>query len=171
MTKDLKPRTVARRILATRLRKLLSYDPTTGEFTRIKSSGGRFAGSKAGCKNTAGYIVIRVDDRLYLAHRLAWLYVTGDWPQHDIDHINGERTDNRFSNLRECNMSLNLQNRRRANTNNKLGLLGVIALRNGYTASINVLGKQVWLGMHKTPEAAHAAYIKAKRKLHPYGEL
>src|SRR3990167_3120706 len=103
-----------------RLKELLSYNPNTGEFTRLVATGihgCNKAGVVVGCLSdhpTQGYILIRVnnDGILYRAHRLAWLYVYGFWPPADIDHINGNRSDNRIVNLRSVTRSQNLQNMR-----------------------------------------------------------
>lgn len=90
-------------LTAERLRELLSYDPETGWFTwRVtRSSNGRAdAGSRAGALRSDGYRHVTVDQHKYKEHRLAWLYMTGKWPEADLDHKNNTRDDNRFSNLR-----------------------------------------------------------------------
>lgn len=84
------------------LREELSYNPETGEFKRLKARGGRPVGSSSGYINkTTGYVLIEVCGKTYLAHRLAWLHVHGNWPKYTIDHINRCRPDNRLSNLRD----------------------------------------------------------------------
>lgn len=114
-------------LTAERLRKLLHYDPETGEFTRLHDRGKRFkAGSVSGClDHSTGYWRVRIDDCLYHGHRLAFLYMTGEWPKHEVDHMNGRRSDNRWSNLRDVASSVNQQNQRRARADNKCGDLGV----------------------------------------------
>ena len=108
-----------------------------------------------------------IDEREYSAHRLAWLYVHGAWPTGQIDHINGDRGDNRISNLRDVTPALNTQNQRRAARSNKSsGLLGVTANRGRWLAQISIGGKSRNLGRYATPEEAHAVYVAAKRVLH-----
>ena len=96
------------------------------------------------------------------------LWITGAWPEHDVDHINGVRNDNRWSNLREVTRTVNIQNQRIAQTRNVAGLLGVSfeKARNKYKAGIVAGGKYHNLGRFNTAEEAHAAYLKAKRELH-----
>ena len=97
------------------LRAVLDYDPKTGLFHWRIDRGGRKAriGALAGSFDATGYIQIMIDGKNYKAHRLAWLYVTGNWPIGDIDHLNGERANNRWSNLREATKSINQQNPQR----------------------------------------------------------
>jgi hypothetical protein len=152
-----------------RLKELLHYDPKTGLFTWINSRGkrGRMRGF-AGCvRRSNGYVQIEINEVIYLAHRLAFLYMTGKMPKHDTDHKDGNRANNIWSNLRSVTRMVNLQNTRKAATNNALGILGVCAERNGFKAQIKVNKENVYLGLFPTPELAHAAYIKAKRKYHP----
>jgi hypothetical protein len=132
----------------------------------------------AGRRDRNGYITIRVDQVGYRAHRLAVLYMTGQWPEHDVDHHNGQRDDNRWENLRAVTTAQNRQNLRAARSDSTTGLLGVCldrtALRNGhkpYLATIGMDGRQIKLGRHATAEEAHAAYVKAKRALHSHGTL
>lgn len=152
-----------------RLRELLHYDPETGVFTwRV---GGRRArlGEAAGCVETCGYLRITIDGRQYYAHRLAWLYVTGAWPADQLDHRDGDRTNNRFDNLREATHAENGQNRT-TQKNNTSGFAGVhwhLGDRRWH-ARIRVGGRRVHLGSFDTPEEAHAAYIEAKARLHDF---
>lgn len=150
-----------------RLRELLRYEPSTGDFVRLVStSSNARAGMVAGSAKKDGYIKIRVDGRIYAAHRLAWLYMTGEWPEHHIDHVNGDSYDNRWANLRNVDRHTNLQNQWRAHKNNKTGLLGVSVHRAGYQADIWVDGRKKYLGVYESPEDAHAAYLEAKRATH-----
>lgn len=152
-----------------RLAALLKYDPETGAFTRLVSSGRGGAGGIAGSPDRNGHIQITVDRRRYAAHRLAWFYVTGEWPEGVIDHRNGARSDNRFNNLRDISQEANTQNLVRATRRNQCGLLGVRRNRsrlNPWSAVIVARGQFKHIGVFPTPEAAHAAYVTAKRQLH-----
>ena len=155
------------RVQVGRVRDVLSYDAETGVFRwkvavarRIK--GGDIAGSE--CHQ--GYWVIRLDKRIYKAHRLAWLYVHGEWPAGDIDHINGVRLDNRIANLRDVSRSVNIQNLRRARSDNKCGLLGVSPHGRRWRAVITLEGQRQHIGHFDTPEIAHQAYLEAKLEIH-----
>lgn len=158
-------------LTAERLREVLDYDPDTGVFTRKVRTGNVKIGDVAGSFNGKGYIRIGIDGRLHRAHRLAWLYVTGEWPKDQIDHINGDRGDNRLANLREVNNAENQHNLRKARADNTTGFLGVSPRYGKFRAYIMVDGKNKHLGCFPTPEAAHAAYLEAKRGLHPFGTL
>ena len=162
-------------ISAERLRELLSYDPDTGEFTWAIARPKCIPGTQAGnSSHPRGYIQIRVDRRRYYAHRLAWLYMTGAWPAGEIDHINGIRSDNSFSNLRSVTRAENSQNLLRANTGSKVGLLGVSVRHQNpelFVAQIRIDGKPTCLGFFHSKEEAHEAYLSAKRKHHPFSTL
>lgn len=119
-----------------------------------------------GNKQANGYVYIKIDGKSYMAHRLAWLDVNGEWPEVFVDHINGDRSDNRLINLRAATRELNAQNQRVAQKHNKLGILGVSPYGEKYYACIRVNGKTKYLGLHETPEVAHQAYLEAKRKYH-----
>ena len=152
---------------STRLRELLDYDQNTGEFT-WKISRGRTAkaGGIAGAKHGENYILIMISGRTYKAHRLAWMYVHGDWPKGFIDHINGVRHDNRIGNLRDVTRSENMQNQRKPQRNNPH--LGVTwcKRRQLWLAQIKVGGRNKFLGYHQKSEEASAAYLAAKKELH-----
>lgn len=151
---------------AQRLREVLAYDPETGLFTWRVSRGSVAAGKVAGSPTSDGYIGIKVDRTLHLAHRLAWLWVHGEWPSKQIDHRNGIRDDNRIANLREASPAVNSQNRRTAQKGSRTNLLGASSHRRGFQAQIVFKGKKRYLGIYDTAEEAHAAYIAAKRNLH-----
>jgi hypothetical protein len=161
-------------LTAQRLREVLNYNHETGDFTYRSD---RRNGSKAG--DVAGWIEkpngnhkcrrsIEIDQHNYRAHRLAWLYVYGAWPNGVIDHINGDALDNRITNLRDVSQRANVQNQRAASRHTKSGLLGVHwdKGRRLWLANIRVDGRTRFLGRYGTPEEAHAAYLAAKRKLH-----
>lgn len=151
-----------------RVRELLDYDRDSGLFVwKAPNSNRTSAGNVAGTIRH-GYVLIGVDGRQRLAHRLAWLLVTGEWPTADIDHINGNRSDNRIANLRQVTRSVNMENQRRPRGNNSSGFLGVgwDKEKRRWRAQIKVNGVNLILGRFRTPEEAHGAYIAAKRKLH-----
>lgn len=112
-----------------------------------------------------------IDGTNFAAHRLAWLYTHGVWPEHWIDHRNRVRHDNRISNLRDVDMAHNRHNvGTKPNRNNKTGLLGVVRSANGkrFSSRISYPGKKnLYLGTFDTPEAAHAAFMAAKMKYQP----
>lgn len=147
----------------------LDYDPATGVFTWRHKKRGIRAGSVAGSVNEKGYVLITFSGRRYRAHRLAWLHHFGKWPEFDIDHINGNKSDNRIGNLRDIPHRTNLQNQVRACLGSKTGLLGSSpdkARPGKFVAQINKNGKVIKLGRFDTPEQAHSAYLSAKRKMH-----
>ena len=155
-----------------RLKELLHYDPETGVFTwRVRRNQNVPAGHRAGHVNKRGYRMINISHDLYAAHRLAVFYMTGQWPEDDIDHRAGARDDNRWNELRELTRTENMQNLQGAHRDSKTGLLGVAPTRGRFGAYIRANGKNRYLGSFDTPELAHAAYIKAKRELHPAGTL
>jgi hypothetical protein len=145
---------------------MLHYDPESGIFTwRQRLSQRAKIGMQAGCVSTvSGYVLLGIQRKLFHAHRLAWFYVHGAWPKHQIDHINGNRSDNRLVNLRDVPNQVNSQNTRpKANR-----LVGAsLHKKSGrWMARIVVKGKCVSLGYHASAQEAHAAYIAAKRRLH-----
>lgn len=151
-----------------RLLEVLDYDPETGIFTWLRSLGGVREGSQAGMIER-GYRRIRIDGRFYFAHRLAWLYMVGRWPENMIDHQSGARDDNRWVNLQECDWSQNAQNTQAA-SRSRSGLKGVFwhGQRQKWQAEIMVHGKKHRLGLYVSKEDAHAAYLTAKARLHTF---
>jgi len=157
-------------LTAEQLQSAYSYDPSTGVFTR-RDKAGRVG--KDGLPGTVfdGYRRLSVNGRYYKAHRLAWLYVHGCWPTRPLDHINGNKDDNRIANLREVSVLINNENLRNAKQSSAVGLLGVSRTSSGkYSATIrtHLAGHQVqlYLGAYDSPEVAHSVYLDAKRKLH-----
>lgn len=149
-----------------KLKQLLRYDPMTGKFTRLVSYGhGVSVGDIAGSTNNQGYESIRVLGKAYAAHRLAWLYMEGVWPN-IIDHINGVRNCNKWANLREATNSINNQNRHKANRTSAVGLLGVTSCGKRFRANIHCDGKKLHIGVFVTAEDAYAAYVRKKREIH-----
>ena len=154
------------RTQAATARKLLSYDPVTGDlwwkfmpFRRTRE------GTIAGCVRSDKYRIIGIHGTNFLAHRLAWLITYGDWPKGQIDHVNMNRDDNRLSNLRDVSVSSNQANCR-ARRDSPFGMKGVGRHKDGkrFRARIHVEGKEIYLGVYSTPEQAHAAYCAASVK-------
>lgn len=156
-------------LTAQRLRELVHYDPETGVFTGLKKKTGR--PSKAGIFGTidpGGYHRVCIDCKKYWAHRVAFLYMTGEWPANDVDHIDGNPANNRWENLRDVPTATNVQNVKRASKKSSTGVLGIEATRSGtFQARIGAGNNRISLGTYKTKEEAHAAYLVAKRRLHP----
>ena len=146
-------------ITQARLKKLIKYDPETGVFRwKVATTNSVKAGDVAGCKNPYGYIQIRIDGKIYRAHRLAWLFVHGYFPEHQIDHANGVRDDNRLCNLREVTQACNMQNCKKQ-INNSTGMPGVYwnKAAGKYLAQIWIHGKHKYLGYYDDLENAALA--------------
>jgi hypothetical protein len=126
----------------------------------------RLAGKIAGTIVTRGYIMIKIDGVKRQAHRLAWLYIHGQWPSHHIDHIDGCPANNTIANLRDVIEAVNHENQRRAKRGSAVGLLGVSRHRSRFRAIIEVRGVRHDLGSFDSSEEAHAAYIREKRLRH-----
>lgn len=154
------------------LRERMIYEPDTGLF-RWRASPSVWLkikpGDVAGTRTNQGYWQISIGNRRYRACRLAWLYVTGEWPSLQVDHIDGDRLNNRWANLRLATVAQNQMNtamRRR----NKVGLKGVVQNKAGrFEAYIKAGGKSRNLGTFATPQLAHAAYAAAAVNL--FGEF
>jgi len=150
------------------LREMFSYCEKTGLFTwKIKPSKAVKIGDIAGCvEKRIGYNTIGIKGKVYKSHRLIWLYIYGEWPYGQIDHINGNKSDNRICNLRDVSQNGNAQNIKKPNARNKSGYLGVIRFQNKWRASITINSKTKWIGDYECPEEAHQAYLAEKRKIH-----
>lgn len=147
-------------LTAERLRTVLSYDHETGIFLwKVALSRCIKVGAVAGARHVEGYLVIWVDGRSYKAHRLAWLYVHGEWPPR-LDHEDGVKNNNRLANLRVATYSQNSANTGRYR-NNTSGFKGVHFLEGKWAAQIRKEGKKHYLGRYETPQAAHDVYCKA----------
>lgn len=168
------------------IRKMFAYDAETGVLTwrprdlnmfagkecdAARAYGvwnARFAGKAAGNLNKyRGYIYININKGLYRAHRIIWCLVHGEWPPNEIDHINGNRADNRLENLRLATRSENMRNRVKS-PKNSTGFKGVRfhKLSRKYAARITVHRKEIHLGLFEAPEDAFAAYCAAAKKYH-----
>ena len=153
------------------LKQSLEYNPETGKFhwkavrsRRIKI--GDIAGT---VDSSTGYHRIAFEGKKYKSHRLAWLFTYGKWPEGVIDHVDGNKLNNRIENLRDVDQSVNMQNQRKVQVSNKTSChLGVsfYEARGKFIAQIQLGGKQKHLGYFLTQEEASAAYLAAKRELH-----
>ena len=153
------------------LRQRLGYSQETGRFVWLKSTGAAKAGDEAGGVSSTGYVRIAIFGKRYQAHQLAWLHHYGEWPG-ELDHINGNKADNRIANLRKALRDESLQNQRKAHGNNKAGILGVSLTKRGrFVVMIQSSGERKYLGSYATAEEAEAAYLKAKREEHPFSTL
>lgn len=149
------------------LKRLLSYDPLTGEFTWLVQQGSKKPGESAGHATYRDYLSIQVKGCLFSAHRLAWLYMYGAFPDGLIDHIDHNRANNRIANLRCVAPAVNAQNQIKRKRRDPSIPLGVDPLPSGrYSASIRREYKRIRLGTFATKEEAAAAYLAAKREIH-----
>jgi hypothetical protein len=152
-------------------RELFDYDPESGELTwKIRAARCVTVGARAGSLKRDGYVQVTFRKKCFQAHRVAWAVVHGVWPGNDIDHINGERSDNRLANLRVVTPEENMQNQRRAHRSNKSsGLLGVhfYARTGRWKATIWSRGQNQFLGYFSSAAEAQSAYLSAKERLHP----
>ncbi|MHC2089155.1 HNH endonuclease signature motif containing protein [Methylobacterium sp. CM6244] len=148
------------------LAQVLRADLDTGQFHWLV---GQRAGHVAGFANDRGYVLVRLWKRNYRAHRLMWLFAHEQWPAQGIDHINGDRGDNRIANLRECDQSQNMENVHKRKRS-ACGFAGTVydPVRKRFKATITVRGKRHRLGYFKTGEAAAEAYERAKADLHQF---
>lgn len=151
-----------------RLKELVSYDPDTGVFTRRESSTNRVVpGSQVGWLDVStGYVRIMLDKKTYRAHRLAWYYMTGEY-ETLIDHVNRNRADNRFCNLRPCSKSENGMNRR-FQKNSTSGNVGVSFDKESgkWMAYIYKDNRQIKLGRFTEKEGAIQARLEAEMSHH-----
>lgn len=156
------------------LKKRLSYDPKTGIFRwRDCKNQPQRNGSVAGAYNTCGHIQIRIEGRKYLAHRLAWFYVYGEWPDGQIDHRNGVPGDNRICNLRVAKNQIEQQQNQKAAKNNTSGYIGVYWHNNAskWAAHIGYKRSLKHLGLFDDIHEAAQAYLDAKAKLHTFNPV
>jgi hypothetical protein len=150
------------------LKELFQYDQETGWLIRKIGMGSRArAGERAGYSRCKGYRKIQIQGRQLFEHRVIWAIMHGSWPINQIDHVNGDKGDNRLENLREATQEQNLANRR-VRKDSLTGMKGIRwnVKRQKWEAIIQSCGKQIYLGRFETPEEAHAAYCDAAEKHH-----
>jgi hypothetical protein len=159
-------------LTAEMVRRAFDYDPVTGlllwrhrddVLPRVNK---RFAGKPAGCRDGQyGYLSVRLHDRLYQAHRLIWLHVTGEWPVAILDHADGNPSNNAWNNLRPATRAENNRNRRTYRRNGYLK--GTLPAAKGKWRAVIMLGRENHcLGTFDSQEEAHAAYVEAAKRLH-----
>lgn len=149
------------------LKSLLHYEPVTGEFTWKVSRGKGKAGSFAGTPHSRGYVHIKISGKLYLAHRLAFLFMTGELPPAEVDHVNGVKTENRWLNLRQATRTENQCNHR-LRSNNSSGVKGVSwdKRRGKWQARVCIHGRDKHIGYFHDIEEADVAVQAARIALH-----
>lgn len=148
------------------LKSILDYNPETGVFTWLVNRGSIRIGHLAGCFDSKGYLIIKIDQRNYKGHRLVWLYMNGKWPENDIDHIDRNSGNNKWSNLREATRSQN-----NVNSGKVIGELPKWvrkSSKNTYQAVISINGKLKHLGNFYCPTKAHLVAKSKMKEL--YGE-
>lgn len=152
------------------LKEHLHYNPNNGVFVRlIGKKAGYIAGSY---RKSDGYLQTTILGKTYLNHRLAWLYVYGNFPKFQLDHINGVGADNRLNNLRECVVYENGQNRKLSCINTS-GYTGVSyhKISRKWRSVIKYKNKKYELGYFDNPQLAHLAYVNAKSELHTFNPV
>ncbi|CAB4241385.1 HNH nuclease [uncultured Caudovirales phage] len=142
----------------------VAFDKATGEIVKTMSNGAERR--SIGSAHSAGYRVTRFDAEVVHIHRLAFFLVEGEWPECQVDHINGNRADNRWVNLRKVSAEINMQNIRKATAASASGFLGASPHGGKWCAFLKVDGKSKYLGIFSTPEEAHKTYLEAKRIHH-----
>lgn len=154
------------------LRRILSYDPETGIFRHLRDVriAGISKGDIAGSLDKDGYVIIGARGKVYRAHRLAWLYVHGQWPEHEIDHRNGVPGDNWINNLREAEGPRQQQQNQKLSDSNTSGYVGVYwsKYNRRWYAMIRNGGKKMSLGSFTCRHKAGEAYLEAKARLHKF---
>lgn len=155
------------------VRSILNYDPEIGIFTWKYRSGAakawntRYSGKTAGSVNKDGYVQIAINNKQYYAHRLAWLYTKGIWPEIQIDHRDLNKSNNKWKNLRKSGSSGNRSNTKiRADSISGIKGVWFDKKRKKYSAQITTQKKHISLGRFDSPEDAYVAYCKAAEKYH-----
>lgn len=145
----------------------LRYDPMTGKVHRRTAEGGSKPGNIVGCLGRSGYLYARILGKCFLVHRLAWMLHHGEWPEYEIDHKNGIKTDNRIANIRPCDRSQNMWNSK-TRADNTTGYKGITfsSLHGKYRARIQLNGKRLHIGLFKTPEEAARKIAEHREAVH-----
>jgi hypothetical protein len=143
-----------------RLKEILDLDVSASVFTRKTSGNGFNKGDVAGCVNNRGYVHIRIAGKKYLAHRLVWLWVYGEWPKGQLDHLSGDKLDNRISNLKDVTCRENQQNQSRHRNGRLVGCY-FHKQTSKWCARIKIEGSMKYLGLYPTELEAHNAYMSA----------
>jgi hypothetical protein len=165
--------TDTREAFEARLRALIGYDSEAGRlYWAAKPNRNILVGQQIGRPNSWGHWAFRFMGKTLMVHRVAWFISHGEWPRHQIDHIDGDKGNNRIGNLRDVPQTLNMQNLTKAHRSNKSGFIGVHRVKNQrltkpWKASIKANGRNISIGHFDSPEEAHAAYLQVKMKLHP----
>ena len=155
--------------LLAEMKQYLSYDPETGDFTWIKRKRNSVKLGIAGCLSY-GYIHIKFNFKIYSAHRLAWLFAYGKWPNNQVDHIDGNKSNNKINNLRDVTLQENSFNIKKVRASS--GYIGVYKRKHdSWQARITLNEKKISLGTFDTPELASEAYQAAKEKYHNIGNV
>lgn len=147
------------------VRRVFHYDPSTGVFMRIEGGLGikrKHVNVPLGCPGRKGHLRVGYQGTLYRVHRLIWLYMTGSWPTDQIDHVNRNPSDNRWSNLRQATHAENIWNQR--SKNRRRGVY-VCKWTGRYSSTIRHNGKSIWLGRFDTADEASTAYEEASKRL------
>jgi hypothetical protein len=156
--------------IASELQSIMDYDSSSGAVVwkvRRHGRGGAISpGDSVGSKNAGGYLETKINGYRTYVHRIAWALHHGAWPKGNIDHKDGDRLNNSIDNLRDCSQSTNIENRRIPRSDSKIGIQGVGKKKNRYYSTIQTHGQRKYLGSFMTAEAAHDAYLKAKRQFH-----
>lgn|SRR3990167_2961628 len=158
---------------ASYVRSILDYEEETGLFRwryradRRRNWNTRYAGAVAGCRRDDDYITIVIDAKVFYAHRLAWLWMTGEWPLIEIDHWDTCHDNNRWKNLRLATGAQNKRNvkRRRSNASGVIGV-SYYPPTNRWRARIKVDGREIALGYFRTKAEAATARYTATKELH-----
>lgn len=153
------------RLTKIELEKILNYHPETGVFTWRKPGKGRIWSAVAGNMRKDGYCALRLGGRIYLRHRLVWLFETGEWPRGEIDHLDRTPGNDKFSNLRVVTRE---QNRYNINSYNRTtGVRGVTPVKK--TGKFRARIQNEYIGTFNTIEAAKTAYNNRAKQL--FGEF